>query len=815
MSNHIKAMTEIFNELAVIGAAMEDEDKVVTLLASLPEAYNMLVTALEASTEVPQMEVVIERLLYEEKKLGEREKSPIPSSRVMVTSDHKGNKKFIKCHHCGKLGHIRRFCKDLNKDKSKKEPGNQGNKNKGNQVEKGQPGSRKESLGLVVQSLAASACGINSKTWIVDSGATCHMCNNKALLEDFVEFDETVDVMLGDGKVLHATGTGTVSVHTVLANGKLQECILHNVLLVPNLSYNLISVSKVTEAGKSISFEETQCNISCADGEVIATAKKVGCLYYLDFQPTSECSNAMVNERTKLSNEMLWHQRYGHLGVQSLKKLANDKLVEGFNFDAKKNLEFCEACTQGKLHRCSFPTSGATRASEPLGLVHSDLCGKINTKSCGGAEYFLTFTDDKTRYVWVYPLKQKGDVFNQFLEWKAAAEKSSGHKLKTLRTDNGGEFTSTEFENYLKTEGVKHELTVPKTPEQNGVAERLNRTLVEAVRAMLIQVKLPQRFWVEALSTAVYLHNRSPTKGVTDMTPFEAWTGVKPNVSHLRSFGCTVYAHIPKDERRKLDPKSSMYVNVRPPARERRAPDRFGEWVTMANKDSVEPAIVSEALHGPHSEQWREAMQEEIDSLQEHDVYELTELPRGRKAVGCKWVFKIKHNADGSVERYKARLVAQGYSQRHGIDYDETFSPVVRFESIRTVVVLSVQRGLKLHQIDVTSAFLNGELEDEVYMKQPEGFEVEGKEDLVYKLKKSLYGLKQSSRCWNSVLDEHLKSIGFVQTESDPCIYVKVKDGDDDVLGKLMKRSIMLKQALQKDFKLKIWENSSIFSVNK
>ena len=124
----------------------------------------------------------------------------------------------------------------------------------------------------------------------------------------------------------------------------------------------------------------------------------------------------------------------------------------------------------------------------------------------------------------MYPLKQKGDVFIQLLEWKASPEKSSRHKVKTLRTDNGGEFTSTELENYLKTEGVKHELTVPKTPEQNGVAERLNRTLVEAVRAMLIQTKLPQRFWVEALLTAVYLHNRSPTKGVTDMTPFEAWT---------------------------------------------------------------------------------------------------------------------------------------------------------------------------------------------------------------------------------------------------------------------------------------------------
>ena len=146
------------------------------------------------------------------------------------------------------------------------------------------------------------------------------------------------------------------------------------------------------------------------------------------------------------------------------------------------------------------------------------------------------------------------------MEWKAAAEKCSGYKLKILRTNNGSEFYFTVFENYLKSEGVKHELTVLKTPKQNGVAKRLNRTLVEAVRAMLIQAKLPQRFWVEALSNAVYLHNRSPTKRVADMTPLQAWAGVKPNVKHLRSFGCIVYAHIPKDERRKLDLKSKKCV---------------------------------------------------------------------------------------------------------------------------------------------------------------------------------------------------------------------------------------------------------------
>ena len=166
-----------------------------------------------------------------------------------------------------------------------------------------------------------------------------------------------------------------------------------------------------------------------------------------------------------------------------------------------------------------------------------------------GAEYFLTFIDEKTRYVWVYVLKHKSETFEKFLEWKALVEKSSDPKVKALRTDNGGKYTSTKFESYLKAERVRHEYTVPKTPEQNRVAERMNRTLVESLRSMLSDAKLPHKFWAEALATAVYLRNRSPIKPVTGMTPFEAWTGKKPNVKHLQIFGCTVYAHIPKDER--------------------------------------------------------------------------------------------------------------------------------------------------------------------------------------------------------------------------------------------------------------------------
>ena len=145
------------------------------------------------------------------------------------------------------------------------------------------------------------------------------------------------------------------------------------------------------------------------------------------------------------------------------------------------------------------------------------------------------FIDDKTHYVWIYVIKHKHEVFQKFLEWKSFVEKSSGCQVKKLRTDNGGEYTSTEFENYLRKEGIEHQYTIPKTPEQNGVSERMNRTLMEAVRSMLADSGLPQKFWAEALSTAAYLINRSPTRSLAGKTPFEAWFLCR---LHPRSKGC-------------------------------------------------------------------------------------------------------------------------------------------------------------------------------------------------------------------------------------------------------------------------------------
>ena len=246
------------------------------------------------------------------------------------------------------------------------------------------------------------------------------------------------------------------------------------------------------------------------------------------------------------------------------------------------------------------------------------------------------------------------------------------------------------------------------------------------------------------------------------------------------------------------------------PVRDRRPPDMYGEWVNLS-QDNPEPSSVREAMASSIKSKWREAMKKERESLYENEVLDLEEPPKGRKIVGSKWVFKEKMGADGTTERYKAQLVAQGCSQKRGLDYDETFSPVVRTESVRSMIALAAKDNLLLHQMDVTTAFLNGTLEEEVYMKQSDGFATKGKEHLVCKLKKGIYCLKQLPCCWNVALDDHLCDIGFTQSTSDPCIYT-AEGGSvllavyvDDVLlaAKSEQRMSEVKQAISNRFAVK------------
>ena len=236
------------------------------------------------------------------------------------------------------------------------------------------------------------------------------------------------------------------------------------------------------------------------------------------------------------------------------------------------------------------------------------------------------------------------------------------------------------------------------------------------------------------------------------------------------------------------------------------------QHVAFKASEIDEPTTIEEALSGDYSKQWKTAADAEYQSLIENNTWELVKLPEGRKAIGCKWVFRVKYDGKGQVERFKGRLVALGYSQKYGIDYDETFSPVARFSSIRTLLAFAVEMGMQIHQMDVVTAFLNGDLKEKIYMQQPSGYTQPGKEELVCKLKKSLYGLKQSPRCWNEKLCEHLKSLGFKESAADPCVFIRQKEelqiiavyvDDLTLLAKTSEEMQQLKDDLSHQFKMK------------
>ena len=855
VSGHIKEMTELFQSLTLLGCEVEDEEKVCLLLSSLPKQYDILVTALGASEKAPSFEQVTEKLLA-----GENRSSLTNTGEEALKAKGKLRGP-MKCFYCHKEGHFKSACPLL-----KKKDRNSDKKNV-------------KSFMVKEKCLSGSTSKADRNMWILDSGATSHMCNDETLFSDFVANDNVI-ITLGDGSEIKSTGVGKV-----MLNCNKEHCMLNDVICVPGLAHNLISVGKIIKYGGAVSFSESEGRIFY-DGEYFADAKYDfnEKQFVLNCKPCMTMTNydsifaAADHDVSTVGKEDLWHCRFGHLGADNLSKLSKKEMVTNFDFN-KQNFKFCEFCTLGKHNRSPFPHSESPRASDANELIHSDVCGPL-PDSLGSNKYFVTFIDDSTRHCWAYSIKSKDKVFDVFREFRAMVEKTTGKPIKTLRSDNGGEYKSNAFKEYMTECGIRHEFTVPYTPEQNGAAERLNRVLMEKVRAMLIQSKLPHRFWAEALNTAVHVHNLSPSWLLGDKTPREMFTGKKPNVAYLRSFGCTAYAHVPKEQRKKLDPKSKKCIfmgygqstkgyrlydiekkgiilsrdvvfveqkfegldkiadpaentelcpyldlNTNDEKSQNQEPDeesqnqehliqpkkssrlkkpveRLGEWLYSANSTNVcevadpDPKNLSEALQRQDSKFWIEATESEYNSLIENKVWELTKLPDGRKPVGCKWVFKKKINPDGSIQKYKARLVAQGFSQVYGEDYDEVFAPVARFESVRAIVSQAVKKGMHIHQMDVTAAFLNGDLQEEIYMKQPEGFE--GEKDLVCRLKRSLYGLKQSPKCWNEKFDSCLLKMNFQKT-IDPCVYVRKNSKGEEFILCLYVDDLILATADKKE----------------
>ncbi|KAL0462539.1 UNVERIFIED_CONTAM: Retrovirus-related Pol polyprotein from transposon TNT 1-94 [Sesamum latifolium] len=281
--------------------------------------------------------------------------------------------------------------------------------------------------------------------------------------------------------------------------------------------------------------------------------------------------------------------------------------------------------------------------------------------------------------------------------------------IKALRSDRDGEYLSQEFIDHLKNCGILDQRTPAGTPQLNGVSECRNKTLLEMVRSMMSLVNLPILFWGYALLTATHILNKTPSK-VVEKTPYEIWIG-KDLLCGLSQENQRLLILQPKTSRKsnppKRNPLEGYLVNV-------------GYDIFLLDMD--EPTTYKAAMASADSEKWLIAMKYEMESMYDNKVWNLVDLPKGTRPIECKWIYKIKTDMDGKTIVYKARLVAKGFTQIHGIDYDETFSPVAMLKSIRILLAIASYFDYEIWQMDVKTAFLNGYLEEEVYMTQPEGF---------------------------------------------------------------------------------------------
>ena len=756
----------------------------------------------------------------------------------------------------------------------------------------------------------------------------------------------------------------------------------------------MLSVKKVVANGCIVTFSPSTSHITLGNSEVKLPLRPVGNLFELRYyhQYYSSASGGGTEEHHAFiseKDEQLWHKRLGHRNMANVRELS--KMDVGLPANLSGGMDGpCDVCEVGKHTYASFPSAGEDkepRGSRPMEVVHADLIGPIDTPSMGGARYGLLFTCDYSRWRTIYFMGAKSESLRKLKEFKDdVSGLLQGCKIGGIHSDNGGEFIGEDFKVYCKRNGILQTYSAPKAPQQNGIAERSNRTVADMARCLRIEAGLGKEFWAEACNTSVHILNRVPSAILGGQTPYHKLFGKQARVDHLRVFGCRAYVQVYEDQRGKMDPKAwkgilvgydehnrrcyrvydpvkritrrAIHVTfnenlfpakgnhaegfiqqpvdppasrvtrdrqqqivvgeerviaqeeprtvaeIRPTATESRDQSNSGkkqvrfnllptgssllprrdnagnngsenkshtendsEATGQAPADSVgdgddpyrrmynppargeqprwcqdeecgtrgihrahlgvhfayeaaadvmgDPGSYGEAMQSTDSKKWKLAAEEEYQSLIKNNTWTLCEKPPGANIVGTRWVFKAKRDENGNISRYKAKLVAQGFKQKAGLDYGETFAPTAKQTSIRVILAMAAQEDWHLHNMDVDTAFLNANIEEEIYISQPEGFEQSGPNDeqLVCRLNKSIYGLKQAARDWNKTLDHWMKSYGLEASEADACVYTKRVAGDilivltwvDDLIiaGSYMRVIDEFKVAISKRFKMK------------
>lgn len=394
---------------------------------------------------------------------------------------------------------------------------------------------------------------VKSNTWLFDTAASHHFCKKRELFSNFRPVEDEHMVLAVNGVKFPIEGRGDVKV-----NFGYIDLVLKDVLFSPKLRKNLISGPKLDKNGFEFSGGNGRVTAWSGNMKMFVAKLKKG-LYYVS-PSVNQASNVeySTHSHSKLN---LWHHKFAHANLDYIVRTSQLNAVKGMP-SLKKSRNFsCDSCKINKHRKVSFHTVEGIRSRRPLDLLYLDVWGPSNTTGLRGERYYLSITDDYSRRMSLYPMFEKSDVFDIFEKHVNRAERSLNLKVKAIRTDNGSEFVNRNFENFCADMGIKHEKTNIYTPQQNGVAERLNRTVIDGARTILYESGLDKSFWPEAILSFVHVWNRLCHHGQTK-TPIELYTGSKPSVRHLKKFGSVVFVGIPSQLRQKLDPKARKGIMV-------------------------------------------------------------------------------------------------------------------------------------------------------------------------------------------------------------------------------------------------------------
>jgi hypothetical protein len=408
--------------------------------------------------------------------------------------------------------------------------------------------------------------------WYIDSGAFNHMVFDQNMFNTSRRLYYSPIISTANGSTMTAKSIGSVSVSRKLS--------VPDVLLVPELSMNLLSVGQLCDQGHSVTFFSNGCFVKdISTGKLVGTGRRSGRLFVLDnlqlldksksnnSEESVSCSeesacfssglqnNFVVCFSEKLSSFSLWHRRLGHVSCSKLKYLVSTSKLGPIKSDDLK----CISCKLAKSTILPFNKSESVSLF-PFDLVHSDVWGPSRISTVSGIRYYVIFVDDYSRFTWIYLLKKRSELFEIYQEFATMVRTQFSKVIKRFRADSGGEYQSTQLKEFLKSQGTLAETSCVDTPQQNGVAERKHRHILETSRAMLLSSSVPKQFWGEAVLTSVYLINRIPSSVIGGISPFERLYKSVPNYSDLRVFGSTCFVHLPKIKQDKLNQKSAICV---------------------------------------------------------------------------------------------------------------------------------------------------------------------------------------------------------------------------------------------------------------